>query len=235
MRTATQTNQKKTRNKTRLMAKTKQKPAAAAGGGSRQPCKIRRVIDGDTVAAGRSRGLLLDWLPSPEFRIRLQNIDAWESDQALGGPSTKALRKMTPPGKKFWLESAGKDQYDRVIGTLNPGKDSPPEQSYNYRMVAQGYAKTYMAKGAMNGLYRQAEREAQAAKRGNWKSRHSRKDPAQHRRGQKEKARQEKGLTAWILLTLGALALTTLLLAFAAHSRGIALPLISDLLKRISL
>ena len=212
------------------MAKRSKAPA-----GPRISCKVRRVIDGDTVIARRSRGCFLDWLPAPEFRLRLQNIDAWESDQALGGPSTKALRKMTPPGKKFWMASAGPDQYGREIATLHPGKNSPEEESYNYRMVRQGYAKAYMAKGELGRLYGQAQREAQAAKRGNWKSGKSKQDPAAHRRRQREQARQNKQLTAWILLILLALAAVALLLLAAQIDGPLkeALPFLKELGSRL--
>lgn len=212
----------------------------AQPGPARSRHKALRIIDGDTITSAPRRGLLLSWLPAETIRIRLSNIDAPESDQPGGDLATQALAKMVKPGDTIWLESSGNDQYGRNIAVLHPGKDSPPDKSYNYRMVADGYAHTYMVDPLYKELYGAALAKAKGAKKGIWKSERTSKVPREHRAKQQQSAAaQQKAGNLIFLLVLLAIA-AAILIFFAATDPGrdfldglrdavnsIALPLLS--------
>jgi len=71
--------------------------------------RVDRVIDGDTID-------ILD-SASTRFRIRLDGIDAPESNQQYGKESTKKLSVLTL-GKDVRILSSGRDRYGRFIGRI---------------------------------------------------------------------------------------------------------------------
>lgn len=68
---------------------------------------IIRVIDGDTYVFQTQEG---------SFKVRMDGIDAPESDQAYGKESTLFMEAyLNKPGT---LKSSGVDRYGRILGTL---------------------------------------------------------------------------------------------------------------------
>lgn len=189
-------------------------------GPARSRHKALRIIDGDTITSAPNRGLLLGWLPAKTIRIRLSNIDAPESDQTGGDMATTALAKMVKPGQTIWLESSGNDQYGRNIAVLHPAKNSPPDKSYNYRMVADGYAHTYMVDPLYKDIYGSALAKAKSSRKGIWKSEATSKVPREHRRQQQQAiaTAQKRGNLVFLFLLLIIAAAVVLLFAATGNN-----------------
>ncbi|GAB5444932.1 MAG: hypothetical protein Fues2KO_52810 [Fuerstiella sp.] len=114
-----------------------------------------RVLDGDTIAAR-------DTLDN-EFKIRLQGIDAPESDQPYGLDATSLLRGLLI-GKTAAVELHDKDRYERHLGTIYVG-----EQNVNERMLSMGLAWHY-TKYDRTPAYAAAEALAKRKSVGLWRS-----------------------------------------------------------------
>ena len=114
--------------------------------------KVTRVSDGDTVWVTDSAG---------KHKIRLNRIDAPESDQPFGKESTAHLKSLIG-GRVVRVEYAGTDQYGRILGIIFFG-----ETDINLQMVRDGCAWHY-SHFDKTPAYAAAEREARAAKRGLW-------------------------------------------------------------------
>jgi len=85
---------------------------------------VTRVIDGDTVeVAGES--------------VRLQGIDAPESDQPHGGTATTAL-KARILDRRVTLKVQGEDRYGRLIAVIHLD-----DRNINRWLVASGHAWEY--------------------------------------------------------------------------------------------
>ena len=116
--------------------------------------KVTRVSDGDTLWVSDSLG---------RHKVRLNRIDAPESDQEYGKESAAHLKSLVG-GKTVRVEYDKLDQYGRILGIIFLG-----ETDINLQMVKDGCAWHY--KHFDNTpAYAEAEREARAAKRGLWAS-----------------------------------------------------------------
>jgi endonuclease YncB( thermonuclease family) len=114
------------------------------------------VIDGDTVDIAGTR-------------IRLEGIDAPESDQTCtdadrhpwpcGRAATRELREHIG-GRQLRCQTMGTDFYRRTLAVCA----LPDGSDLNAWMVRQGWALAY----GYSGLYRAEEAQAQAGKRGIW-------------------------------------------------------------------
>jgi endonuclease YncB( thermonuclease family) len=114
------------------------------------------IIDGDTIHISN-------------YRIRLQGIDAPESNQTCTDAGNRAWpcgRAATHElighlaGQPLKCESSGLDRYRRVIAVCA----TPDGSDVNAWLVQQGWALAY----GDSSPYRSEEAEAQAAKRGIW-------------------------------------------------------------------
>lgn len=87
---------------------------------------IQKVHDGDTVTAVAADGR--------KERIRLLGIDAPEYSQPHGRVALTALERKVE-GHPIRLEPHGRDQYDRLLGTL-----WIDQRNLNLELVAEGHA-----------------------------------------------------------------------------------------------
>ena len=125
------------------------------------PCKVVKVVDGDTVYAldqGRER-----------HKIRLGGIDAPEHNQAFGNKSTDNLARLIA-GKNILVEYVKRDKYGRIIGKLLKGN-----LDINLQQVKDGFAwhyKHFKRDQSVNDrvLYSSAEIEAKNKRIGLWSS-----------------------------------------------------------------
>ena len=126
------------------------------------PCKVVKVVDGDTVD-------VLDQ-SKKKHRIRVGWIDAPEKKQAFGRNSTANLARLIA-GQNVEVEYNKRGRYKRIIGKLV--KDG---QDINLQQVKDGYAwhyKYYQKDQPSKDrvLYTEAENRARAKKVGLWSSR----------------------------------------------------------------
>jgi micrococcal nuclease len=103
-------------------------PPALAG---RQPAKVRKVLDGDTVIIVSGRG---------ELRIRLDSIDCPEQDQPWGDTAKAGLIKLIG-GRDILFEEYGLDHHGRTFATLFvEDRKTAKLLNVNERMVTLGHA-----------------------------------------------------------------------------------------------
>ncbi|MDB6454151.1 thermonuclease family protein [Falsirhodobacter sp. 20TX0035] len=117
-----------------------------------------RVVDGDTLhVAGE--------------RIRLVGLDACEMGQPAthanrqidcGAWATEQMELLIGAGRQVHCESEGRDRYDRPLAICFAG-----QRNLNLAMLRGSYAFLYGGSRQPDD-YRQAEQEAQDAKRGLW-------------------------------------------------------------------
>jgi len=117
--------------------------------------KIVRVADGDTVT-------VLDALDGAPFRVRLDKIDAPELRQPFG-PEAAAYLSALISGKEVVIRFRKIDRYGRIIATVYHGG-----RDVNLLMVRAGLAWHY-AYFDDTPAYREAEKQARAARRGLWR------------------------------------------------------------------
>jgi endonuclease YncB( thermonuclease family) len=116
------------------------------------------VIDGDTVLFKpdhyhpKSRAFL---------KVRLADIDAPEKEQPHGEAATETLKALAL-NQRAQLDVVATDSYGRKVGRLTLGS-----QSVNAEMVRRGFAWA-STRYRRDALLLEAQREAQAAKRGLW-------------------------------------------------------------------
>jgi len=110
--------------------------------------RVSQVIDGDTVTVGGRD-------------VRLQGIDAPESDQLHGANATRALERLIG-GKRVQLDVTGTDRYDRLIAVVYHDR-----RNVNRWLVKQGHAWEYDRYSDDPALAR-LERQAREANRGLW-------------------------------------------------------------------
>ena len=115
--------------------------------------KVIHISDGDTIH--------LLTKSKEKIKIRLNDIDAPESKQAYGNKSKENLKKYIYQ-KDVVVKSAGKDRYERVLGTIYY-----QNRDINLQMVKDGYAWVYRQYSKKNNYY-DAEKEARTEKRGLW-------------------------------------------------------------------
>ena len=123
------------------------------------PCKVVKVVDGDTVH-------VLDQ-STKRHKIRLGGIDTPERKQAFGRRASKNLA-MYVAGKYIEVEYSKRDRYKRIIGKLLLNN-----QDINLQQVKDGYAwhyKYYQKDQTAQDrrLYSEAENRARAEKLGLW-------------------------------------------------------------------
>ena len=116
---------------------------------------------------GQGRGILLDQgrqgVVFGRHKIRLNRIDAPESDQPFGKEATAHLKSLVA-GKSVRVEYSSTDQYGRVLGIVYlDGTD------INLQMLRDGYAWHYKHFDSTPS-YSAAELDARTAKRGLWSS-----------------------------------------------------------------
>jgi endonuclease YncB( thermonuclease family) len=116
--------------------------------------KVTRVSDGDTLWVSDSLG---------RHKVRLNRIDAPESDQPYGKESAAHLKSLIG-GKVVRVEYTSTDQYGRILGIIFLG-----DIDINLQMVKDGCAWHYKHFDKTQS-YADAEAEARAAKRGLWAS-----------------------------------------------------------------
>ena len=114
--------------------------------------KVTRVSDGDTVWVSTGHG---------RHKVRLNRIDAPESDQPYGKESAAHLKSLIG-GKQVRVEYEKLDQYGRILGIIFLG-----ETDINLQMVKDGCAWHYKHFDK-TPAYAEAERAARDAKRGLW-------------------------------------------------------------------
>jgi len=144
--------------------------ALAIGGFQRASIRVPAQIHGDVHGniVGKARVIDGDTIDIAGTRIRLQGIDAPESDQTCtdsrngawrcGRAATRALIGFIA-GRPLRCETSGFDRYRRVLAMCA----LPDDTDANAWMVQQGWALTYYA-----ATYQPQEAEARAAKRGIW-------------------------------------------------------------------
>ena len=124
-----------------------------------------KVIDGDTihvVTGGNVR-----------FKVRLERIDAPESDQPYGKEATDYLAKLIK-GRTVRVEWVKKDRYGRILGIVyydQPGNPNskPNRQDINLTMVSTGNAHHFKYFD-QTPAYAAAESAAKEKKLGLWAS-----------------------------------------------------------------
>lgn len=114
---------------------------------------VIRVSDGDTIWVRDELGL--------RHKIRLNRIDAPESNQPFGKESTLHLQSLIV-GRDVLVKYEATDRYGRILGIVYLG-----EMDINLQMVRDGYAWHYKHFDATPS-YSAAESAAQFAKRGLW-------------------------------------------------------------------
>jgi endonuclease YncB( thermonuclease family) len=125
--------------------------------------KVTRVYDGDTIKAQGH---------DIEIKVRLVGIDAPETSRKkreTGQPYSQQSKKHLAGlilNKTVDIKGYGLDGYSRILGVIYlDGKN------INLEMIQEGLAEGYRGRpphGFDPALYRNAEREARAAKRGMW-------------------------------------------------------------------
>jgi micrococcal nuclease len=92
------------------------------------PGKVIKVIDGDTVDVLLSSG---------RIRVRLQGVDAPESDQPGGAAATAWLTQQLQ-NQQVQLEPVSQDQYDRMVAVVHR-----EDRNINHELVRTGHAWAY--------------------------------------------------------------------------------------------
>ncbi|MCR5752510.1 MAG: thermonuclease family protein [Kiritimatiellae bacterium] len=115
--------------------------------------KVTRVSDGDTIWVRDRLG--------QRHKVRLNRIDAPESDQPFGKESTLHLQSIVG-NKEVTVEYETHDRYGRILGIIRLG-----DEDVNLQMVRDGYAWHYRHFDNTPS-YAAAESEARTAKRGLW-------------------------------------------------------------------
>ena len=133
--------------------------------------KCTRVSDGDTIHVVTDGNV--------KFKVRLDRIDAPESDQPYGKESTAYLSSLIR-GKTVRVEWQKKDQYGRILGIVYLDKTD-----VNLQMVSSGNAwhYSYFDKTAE---YASAEAEARQNRRGLWSADEKPVNPYEWRRSKRK-------------------------------------------------
>ena len=118
-------------------------------------CKVTSIHDGDSMRV-RCPGY------KDTLRIRLDQIDAPELDQAHGIKSRNHLRSMCPIGKTALVQDLGRDDYDRVLGRVFCN-----DVDINAAMIASGSAWVYDYHATDKSLSSLQDR-ARSTKQGLW-------------------------------------------------------------------
>ena len=143
-------------------------PPSATAKGAELVCTVKTVYDGDTLTAS---------CPAGEVKVRVFGIDAPEMKQEpWGDRSREAFRGLLPRRDPVRLRVMDQDRYGRVVAQVFAG-----ERDTGLEMVRQGRAVMYEQYND-SPAYRQAQAEAQQARRGIWEKPGGQQDPATWRR-----------------------------------------------------
>lgn len=114
---------------------------------------VTSVQDGDTLTFSHS---------AATYRVRLVDIDAPESNQPFGAPSTASLRELCE-SKSATLEGRGTDRYGRVLARVTcGGVDANAEQ------VRRGLAWVFERYAPKDSPLRVLEQSARQSGAGLW-------------------------------------------------------------------
>ncbi|HBJ35564.1 MAG TPA: nuclease, partial [Planctomycetaceae bacterium] len=114
--------------------------------------KVVSVADGDTVTV---------LVNKEQVRVRLEGIDAPESNQSFGARAKQALSGLVF-GKTVTIKKTGTDRFGRTLGVIMVG-----DLDANAKMIEDGWAWHYKQYNQENRLA-QLEDAARQAKRGLW-------------------------------------------------------------------
>ncbi|HBJ37510.1 MAG TPA: nuclease [Planctomycetaceae bacterium] len=114
--------------------------------------KVVSVADGDTVTV---------LVNKEQVRVRLDGIDAPESNQSFGARAKQALSGLVF-GKTVTIKKTGTDRFGRTLGVIMVG-----DLDANAKMIEDGWAWHYKQYNQENRLA-QLEDAARQAKRGFW-------------------------------------------------------------------
>lgn len=143
-------------------------PASTTARGAELACAVKSVYDGDTLTAR---------CPSGEVKVRVFGIDAPEMGQKPWGERARdALRSLLSDRSSIRLQVKDQDRYGRTVAQVWVG-----ERDAGLELVRQGRVIVY-AQYNDAPAYRQAQTEAQRARRGVWEKPGSQQDPAAWRR-----------------------------------------------------
>lgn len=130
-------------------------------------CNVRDVHDGDTVEVGCEGGKL---------KVRVWGIDAPEMGQYPWGEQSRDQLRAMLRDARVQVQSVDKDRYGRLVARLFVGA-----QDVGLAMVREGRAIVYAQYNNSN-VYRAAQSEAKADKRGVWAKPGPQQDPAAWRK-----------------------------------------------------
>ena len=109
------------------------------------PCKVTRVVDGDTIDVNIDLGFSI-W---HKARVRMLGIDTPESrtrrldEKALGLASKERLKEMLK-GNKIKIEcSKEKGKFGRVLGIVWATDKDGNEMNCNDQLCVEGHARPY--------------------------------------------------------------------------------------------
>lgn len=140
-------------------------------------CQVTSVHDGDSMRV-RCPGF------KKTLRIRLEQIDAPETDQAYGIRARDHLRSLCKRGGPATIYNKGTDTYNRILGRVYcQGVD------VNAAMVAEGLAWFYEYYGDDPALER-LHQQAQAEKKGLWAAKKQPQAPWDFRYKQRKQRQQ---------------------------------------------
>lgn len=142
-------------------------PPGATPKGAELDCTVKSVYDGDTLTAR---------CPTGEVKVRMFGIDAPEMGQKPWGHDAREALKGLLPERGIRLRVMDQDRYGRTVAQAWVG-----DLDAGLEMVRQGQAVMYEQYNR-SPAYRQAQDEAQQARRGIWKKSGSQQDPAAWRR-----------------------------------------------------
>lgn len=146
------------------------KPIDQAVVGQRLLCRVKRVIDGDS---------LLTICAQQTHRLRLMHIDAPEVKQLWGEKATSVLRELA--GQQVIVEFHGQDIYQRDLAVIYPSNMEAEAIAINLTLVKQGMARVYSRYQPPDN-YRVAMKTAKANKLGIWQQQGLHQDPMRYRR-----------------------------------------------------
>lgn len=115
--------------------------------------RVVGITDGDTLTLRTETETL---------KVRLSGIDTPERGQPFGTRAKQALSEMVF-GKAVSVESSGQDRYGRTIGTIQA-----EGVNVNEALVRQGMAWWYERYAPNDTALRDAQSDAQQARRGLW-------------------------------------------------------------------
>ncbi len=124
-------------------------------------CQEPKVLVGDVIRVSDCDTIWVRDMLGRRHKIRLNRIDAPESNQPFGKESTQHLQSLIG-NREILAEYKTTDRYRRILGIVYLG-----EMDINLQMVRDGYAWHYKHFDA-SPSYSAAESKAQAAKRGLW-------------------------------------------------------------------